>query len=178
MPEAGNTRVISFPTRPSQRTEVKKMSIAGTKLHAETRQLEINTQFGTQTVDPDTLLNFPDGLPGFDELKRYKLFHEDGTATLFYLQSVDDPAVRLPVVDPGLFQVDYQITLNDMELSRLQLDDPADAAVLVTVSRKDTAADGGIHANFMGPIIINTRARVGLQKALNRVNGSVIIKAE
>jgi len=30
----------------------------------------------------------------------------------------------------------------------------------------------------MGPIMLNTRKRIGLQKQLNQVSGSVVIRAE
>jgi flagellar assembly factor FliW len=59
----------------------------------------------------------------------------------------------------------------------LQLDDPGEIAVLVTLA-SGGEYDRGIHANFMGPIMLNTNKRIGLQKHLNEVSGSVVIRAE
>ena len=50
-------------------------------------------------VDPQTLFAFPEGIAGFEDCKRFKLFHEEGlasTPTVFWLQSVDDPEVMFP----------------------------------------------------------------------------------
>lgn len=156
------------------------MSLASVKTNSGAEPMQIDTRFGLQEIDPDSILNFPGGLPGFEDLRHYKLFHEEGTHTLLYLQSVEDPGVQFPLVDPDHFQVNYEITLNDEELSQLQLEDPSEAVILVTVSRADDSegAEGGLRANFMGPIILNTKARTGMQKSLNNISGSVVIKAD
>lgn len=139
--------------------------------------MQIKTRFGMQEIDPESVIHFPDGLPGFEDLKQFKLFHEEGANTLFYMQALEDEGVQLPVVDPDHFQVNYEIALNDGEMAKLQLEDPADATVLVTVAKTDDSEDG-LRANFMGPIVINTKARTGLQKSLNQVRGTVLIRAE
>ena len=38
---------------------------------------------GQVTVDENTVLNFPNGLPGFESCQRFKLFHEEGKTTVF-----------------------------------------------------------------------------------------------
>ena len=45
------------------------------------------------TIDPETLFSFPEGIAGFEDCKRFKVFHEEGKTTVFWLQSVDDVAV-------------------------------------------------------------------------------------
>ncbi len=52
----------------------------------------------------------------------------------------------------------------------------SDLALLVTLSKP--SEDQGVHANFMGPIVLNTRKRLGLQKALINFEGGVVIRAE
>jgi len=138
--------------------------------------MEINTRFGTQDIDPSSIIHFPDGLAGFEELHEYKLFHEEGKPTVFFLQAIEDPDVQFAVVNPDNYQVSYECLLSDEEANALQLDDPADVAVLVTLSQGGNH-DGGIHANFMGPIMLNVGKRIGLQKHLNQVSGSVVIRA-
>jgi flagellar assembly factor FliW len=153
------------------------MPTAQTITRREDKPMEITTRFGTQDIDPASVLRFPAGLAGFEDLQEFKLFHEDGKPTVFYLQSLQDPDVQLPVVNPDAYQVNYECVLSDEEAATLQLDDPADVAVLVTLAQSG-GKDAGIHANFMGPIILNTAKRIGLQKHLNQVSGSVVIRAE
>ena len=156
------------------------MSLASLEQENGVIPMQINTRFGTQEIDPESIIEFPNGLPGFEDLKRYKLFHEEEGQIVFYLQALDEAGLQLPLVDPDEFQVNYQITLSDEEIAQLELENPEDAAILVTVSKtdSDTEGDAGLHANFMGPIVINTRSRKGLQKALNKVSGTVLITAE
>ena len=154
------------------------MSLASVETIDGAQRMQINTRFGLLDIDPDSVIEFPAGLPGFEDLKQFLLLHEEGANTLFYLQSVEDPSIQLPLVDPDHFQVNYEITLSDEEMAQLRLEDAKDATVLVTVSRSNSTEDDGLHANFMGPIILNTKARTGMQKALNRILGSVVIKAD
>jgi flagellar assembly factor FliW len=144
--------------------------------------MEVNTLFGRQDVDPDTVLEFPNGLPGFENLRRFKLFHEEGKGTIFWLQSLDDPEIQLPVTDPERFRVRYQITLQDDEVATLRLADDKDAMVMLILYRDDTggavASGGPIKANFMSPLVINARERLGMQKLLTQMDGYVNIQAE
>ena len=153
------------------------MSSANAPVSDGDSTMQIKTRFGQQDVDPASIINFPQGLAGFEELHDFKLFHEDGKSSVFYLQSIEDPEVQFPVVNPDAYQVSYECVLSDEEAATLQLEDPADIAVLVTLAQTGDR-DQGIHANFMGPILLNTGKRVGLQKHLNQVSGSVVIRAE
>jgi flagellar assembly factor FliW len=153
------------------------MPTAQTIIKGGESTMEITTRFGTHDIDPASVIRFPEGLAGFEDLHEYKLFHEDGKPTVFYLQSMQDPDVQFPVVNPDTYQVNYECVLSDEEAATLQLEDPTDVAVLVTLAQ-GTEKDAGIHANFMGPIILNTAKRIGLQKHLNQVSGSVVIRAE
>jgi flagellar assembly factor FliW len=139
--------------------------------------MEINTRFGTQHIDPASVIHFPHGLAGFEQLHEFKLFHEEGKPTVFFLQALEDPDVQFSVVNPDTYQVNYECVLSDEEAATLQLEDPSDIAMLVTLA-SGGEYDRGIHANFMGPIMLNTSKRIGLQKHLNQVSGSVVIRAE
>lgn len=139
--------------------------------------MQINTRFGVQEIDPASVIQFPEGLAGFEELREFKLFHEEGKPTVFFLQSLEEPAVQFAVINPAAYQVSYECLLSEAEAALLEIDDPNQVAVLVTLAMRE-GADNGIHANFMGPILLNTVKRIGMQKHLNTVSGSVVIRAE
>ena len=138
--------------------------------------MEISTQFGTQEIDPDSIITLPQGMLGFSDLTRYKLFHEEDKPTVFWLQSVDDPAIQFPVASPDMFQVDYEITLSDEELELLELKNIEDTTLLVTLSKPSGDASQ-VQPNLLAPIIINMEQRRGLQKSLNQVASHVLIRA-
>lgn len=139
--------------------------------------MDINAPFGSHDdSDRASLLTFPEGLPGFEELKHFKLLQEENAPNVFCLQAVDAPYIALPVVAPELFQVDYRLTLSAHEMALLGLEREEDALVLVTVAQAD--GEQQPRANFTGPIIVNTKTRTAVQKVLTRVSGAVLIDGE
>ena len=127
------------------------------------------------SVDPQTLFSFPDGLAGFEDCKRFKLFHEEGKPTVFWLQCVDDTGVMFPIVAPDQLDIEYQIELSDTDCALIDLQDAADAAVVVIIYR-DAAQDGKIAANSQSPVILNLKSRKGMQKILRDVQPTLIFR--
>ncbi|WP_291994507.1 flagellar assembly protein FliW [Candidatus Accumulibacter sp. ACC003] len=127
-------------------------------------------------VDPDTVFTFAEGLAGFADCRRFKIFHEEGKATVFWLQSLDDPALMFPIVEPEVLDLEYQIELSDADCELLGLERPEDATVVVIVYR-DPAAGGKIAANTRSPIILNPANRRAFQKVLQEVHPTLLYRA-
>jgi len=131
------------------------------------------------TVDPETLFAFPEGIAGFENCTRFKLFHEEGqacAATVFWLQSVDDAGVMFPIVAPEALDIEYQIELSDEDCALIGLQAPEDVVVVVVVYR-DPAAAGEIAANTRSPVILNLKTRKGMQKILRDVHPTLLYRA-
>ncbi|MBC9072599.1 flagellar assembly protein FliW [Thauera sp. CAU 1555] len=141
-----------------------------------------SAQFGTFEVAEDKLIEFPAGLPGFEDCKRFALVHEEGADAVELLQSVDDPEVVFALADPASFGIHYEFKLTDDEQAALGLNSPEQALVAVIV-RKDEAGEGspasaGLRANFMAPLVINVEARRGLQKVINKMECDITMRAK
>jgi len=126
-------------------------------------------------VDQETLFTFPDGLVGFEHCKRFKLFHEEGKPTVFWLQCVDDQDVMFPVVAPEQLDLEYQIELSDADCSLIDLRDGVDAAVVVIIYR-DAAQEGKIAANTHSPVVLNLKSRKGMQKILKSIEPALVFR--
>jgi reactive intermediate/imine deaminase len=125
-------------------------------------------RFGSLEVAPERILEFPAGLPGFEDLHRFTLFHPLGDApNYFILQSVDDAQVAFHIADPARFGFDYRIELSDQEVAALDLVDPADAVVAVMLI-KDGGASAPLRAGVLAPLVINIRGRRAVQHALTQ----------
>lgn len=129
-------------------------------------------------VDPETLFTFDQGIAGFEDAKRFKIFHEEGEgkSTVFWLQSVDDTEVMFPIVVPETLEIEYQIELSEADCALLDLENPEDAAVVVIVYRDDAAASS-ISANARSPIILNLKNRKAMQKILQDVHPTLLYRA-
>ena len=128
-------------------------------------------------VDPETLFAFPEGIAGFEDCKRFTLFHpEEGDADsprYFILQSLDDASVAFHIADPGQMGFSFDVELSDEEIDLLQLKDPADAAVVVILRKDDFLKGNALKANLNAPLVLNLEARRGLQHVFGALNYDV-----
>ena len=140
-----------------------------------------STQFGLQEVDPESILTFPKGMPGFEGSTRYKLFHDDQEQqiVIHWLQSIDEPDVAFALVDPAVFGLNYEFVLSDEEEQLLKMESPDDIAVLLIAYKPQPDADSkaNINANINGPVVLNTRARLGMQKVLVGLQADITLKS-
>ena len=127
-------------------------------------------------VDPETLFTFPEGIAGFEDCKRFKLFHEEGQNTVFWLQSVDDAGVMFPIVAPEAIDVEYQIELSDADCALISLQN-VDEVVVVVIVYRDEAQNGKIAANTRSPVILNLKSQKGMQKILQEVHPTLLYRA-
>ncbi len=131
-------------------------------------------------VDPETVFTFAEGIAGFEACKRFKIFHEEGKPTIFWLQSIDEADVMFPIVTPDLLDLEYQIELSDTDTALLGLENTEestkDTAVAIIVYRND-AEGGNIAANTHSPLIFNLKNRHAIQKVLQEVHPTLLYRA-
>ncbi len=120
--------------------------------------------FGNIDVDSAKLIVFNQGIVGFPDLKEFLLIHNSEQSNgggIQWLQSVNEPAFAIPVMDPLLVAPDYNPTIEDELLKPLGEVNENNILVLTTVSIPKVVEDMSI--NLMAPIIINTDTRKATQ---------------
>lgn len=110
-----------------------------------------SSRFGRVEIDPDTVVEFPDGLIGLGG-SRYALLTADADSPFLWLQSLDDPELALPVTDPNQFFPSFAMQLDDQEAERLGLADASSVAVYVTVRAAEELED--FTANLKAPLLV------------------------
>jgi flagellar assembly factor FliW len=114
--------------------------------------LEIeSSRFGRVEIDPDTVIEFPEGLIGLGG-SRYALIARDPDTPFLWLQSLEDPALALPVTNPHQFFAAFEVELPEEEAERLGLDDSTGVDVYVTVRASNVLEE--FTANLKAPILI------------------------
>jgi flagellar assembly factor FliW len=126
-------------------------------------------------IDPRSIITFPHGLAPFTYCKRYKLFHEEGHPSVFWLQSLDNPDLLFSLTDPDLLRLSYEVTLSNEEQALLEVAQ-GDELWLAVILYKEGDAAHAICANTRAPIVLNTTKRLGLQKMLQEFEISAAIK--
>lgn len=126
--------------------------------------------YGSVEVNPETVITFPAGLVGFENAKRYMLVHEEvkGGLPSFTLQSIDEPGLAFQIVDPTAMGFNYELVLSDAENALLQTPEAEDVAVMLIMFKQE-GEKGGIQPSIRAPLLINTRARVGIQKIMEKM---------
>lgn len=140
--------------------------------------MEIKSKFfGDQTIDPSTIISFPNGIPGFENQTRFKLFHQEGNPVIFWLQSLDDDSLVFSVAQPSIFNINYSFTLTDAEEATLGIKNPADILILIILHKDEDNQNQKptIKGSINFPLIINSANRIGLQKVLARVEQSITL---
>ena len=118
--------------------------------------MKISTKaFGEIEIADDKVIHFPAGIIGFPELVDFALIHDEdkGIGAIHWLQSVQEPAFAMPVMDPLLVREDYNPEVDDELLKPLGKLDPAETLVMVTVTVPSDLTKMSV--NLRGPIIIN-----------------------
>lgn len=110
-----------------------------------------STRFGAVEIDPDSIIEFPDGLIGLGG-HRYALLSTQPNSPFVWLHSLEDPGLALPVTNPHLFFANFVLVLDDDVAEHVGMDATTTADVYVTVRTGENLAD--FAANLRAPIIV------------------------
>ncbi len=121
--------------------------------------------FGQITYGTDSELDFPAGLPGFEERRRFVAVRFVESDPLIYLQSLEDPGLCFITMPILVAEPHYRMKVSDEDLGHLEL--PAgrqpqigqDVLCLTIVSVQETGAT----ANLLAPVLVNLRNRRAVQ---------------
>ena len=124
----------------------------------------LNTfRFGEVEVDEDKILEFPDGLFGFEGLRRFVLLSNEDIEPFHWLQSIDDTDIALAVLDPFIVFPEYKPLVPESVFEELDMQEKSGAdPLLLTVSVIPIEVTR-MTTNLMSPIIINAKKRLARQ---------------
>ncbi len=126
--------------------------------------MKVNTRiFGEVDVEDEKMITVPFGLVGLPDLQKFTLLYdkEKPVAALWYLQSLDDPDIAFPVVDPLTIKDDYNPQINEADIELLEPLTNKNLLLLVTITVPEDITKMSVNLN--APILINTDTRKGAQ---------------
>jgi len=124
--------------------------------------VEINSaRFGTVEINENSIITFPDKLPGFNDLSRFAIIKCEQTEPIQWLQSVEDEDISIPIINPFIIKPDYEIEVNDDELDMIKSRNEEEMIVLnIMVLPEDLTK---MTVNLMAPLLINVTEMLGTQ---------------
>lgn len=133
--------------------------------------------FGAVEVSPEKIINFPNGLVGFEQSKRFMLAHAEGTEqpASYTLQSLDEPTLAFEIVDPTTLGFNYELALNDADNALLQSPAAEDVLVMQVLFKQEEDGKARITPSLRAPLLINTTARIGMQKVMETLRSNITL---
>lgn len=124
--------------------------------------MKISTsRFGTIEIDPSEVVEFPEGLLGFDRFHRYVVLSTDDGSPFRWLQCLDDGDLAFVIIEPISFTLEYDLEIPDSDQEFLGLEKAEDVVLYAIVSIPDNPRD--MTANLQGPLVVHAETRKGRQ---------------
>ena len=130
--------------------------------------MEILTRhFGNVDIDENKIVEFNEGIFGFDGLKKYIVLYdgaEEGNP-FAWLQSLEDKDVCLPMVNPMVWYPSYAPEVDDEKITSIgDLDEKMIDVFTIVVIPDDIKY---MTTNLKAPILINKTTKKGIQAIVN-----------
>jgi len=120
--------------------------------------------FGEIDLEETKIITFEHGIMGFEEYKRYTILYDledDDKTTISWLQSVDEPGLALPVINPLSIKPDYNPIVEDEVLKVLGEITDENLLILLTLNVPSDLTKMSV--NLKAPFVINSDTRKGSQ---------------
>ena len=137
---------------------------------SQTTTLEF-PRFGDCTFAETDVIEFPWGIPGFPNLRRWLALTLESQPSFVWLQSIDDTKIAIPTADPYAIFEDYEPKLPPYVVAALDIAGASDFTLLGVVVVSEGAED--MTMNLFAPIVVNLRTRKARQIMLENSGFSI-----
>ncbi len=144
--------------------------------------MKINTKhFGELEVDENKIISFEDGIPAFEDVRKFLLIQEEGEDKLFYyLQCVDKPDLAFALIDILKVMPDYDPIVGEQEIYSLGEESVENIMSYNILTIPDNVEN--VTVNLKAPIVINHKTMKGRQMVANNfeydVKSSILSRLE
>ena len=124
--------------------------------------IKINTKpFGEIEVDELQVIDFPEGILGFDFIKKFIILDADKDSPFKWMQAFDEKDLAFVIIRPEFFMSSYDLVIPQIDYESVKAESVKDLLIFAIVTIPDNPSN--MTANLQGPIIINPAARLGKQ---------------
>lgn len=109
-----------------------------------------NHQFGEFEFEEKHIIDFPEGIIGFEDLKKFIIVDDEDSQPFRWLVSIEDSNFSLPLIDPYIIIADYNIPKVSGKKS-----------VFVVAKLREPIEQSSL--NLRSPILIDNDTQAGIQ---------------
>lgn len=128
-------------------------------------------RFGQLTVGDEERIVLPQGILGFPECTTYCLVDPGDDTLILWLQSIENPEIAFPLLEPKIFRPDYAARLSAAELRELKLQNINQSAVFSVLTIPEDVSQ--MTANLKAPLVINLKEQIAKQVVLQENEYSI-----
>lgn len=118
-------------------------------------------RFGEIEVIPEEIIEFAEGLLGFEDAHRFVILNPQDGSPFRWLQCIENGDLAFVIIEPLNFMFEYDLSISDSDADFLGLTVAEDAVLYAIVTIPENPSD--MTANLQGPIVINAKTRKGRQ---------------
>lgn len=127
--------------------------------------MKINTKyFGEVEIGDEKIIHFDNGVLGFEDYKDYTIIYDiepEEEPFFSWLQSLEEPSLAFPIVNPFKVDKDYNPQINDGSLKTIGECEDEDLVVFFMATIPEDVKETSV--NMKAPLIINSISRKGVQ---------------
>jgi len=125
--------------------------------------IKVNTKpFGEIEINELQIIDFPEGILGFDFIKKFIIMDaEDEGSPFKWMQAFDEKDLAFVIIRPLDFMEEYELVIAQNDLDTVKSDNIDELLVFAIVTIPENPRK--MTANLQGPIIVNPVKRLGKQ---------------
>jgi flagellar assembly factor FliW len=128
-------------------------------------QPEKRSNFADENVADREIIEFPEGLLGFEQFKRFVIVEREEYEPFQWLISIDDPNLGFVIIDPTYFYPSYDPKIDENELASI-LDNEGRTLLIYTIVTV-SPDPGATSANLLAPVLLCVETWKAKQVVLN-----------
>lgn len=128
--------------------------------------MNIETKFlGEVTIEEKEIIQFPSGLPGFEDIKEFVILPLEKESPFAILQSIKQQEIGFVVAFPFAFKQDYAFDVAEEDNEELKIETAEDLITYTIVTLKEPFNSSTL--NLQAPVLINHKQKVAKQLVLH-----------
>ena len=125
-----------------------------------------STRFGEMDIADEQILDFPHGMLGFPDEKKFALMEYKPESPFYFLQSVAEANLTFLLINPFAFFNDYEFAMDDALLAEIGVTAENPPSVFNIATVKDKLEN--MTVNLAGPVLVNIRDRQAVQLVIEK----------
>lgn len=118
--------------------------------------------FGVIDLADDKIIEFPQGIMGFENYKKYTVLYDlEDKNNISWLQSIEEESLAIPIVNPYVIKPDYNPVVEDELLKFIGELTEENVIIFLTMTVPVDVTKTSV--NLKAPFIINSDTRKGCQ---------------